>query len=186
MKTMRNSLGLAGLALSLASCESAQPLAPDAPTPSFSHASGVAMGRAQLHPVNQSGVKGVITFVDDGNTLQIMGTARGLDPAGVYASLIYDSKSVPGGPLGCEPAIFDPTDPGFLLPTMFVGFWSVDQAGVGILDETDIADDANPPNRVRVPLGKFKSVSIRDLNINGGFGPTAIVACGEVAIHPAG
>lgn len=121
----------------------------------------------------------MITFVDDGTDLHITGTVRGLDPAGIYISLVYDIKSVPGGPLGCEPAIFDPTDPGFLLPTMFVGFWAVDGAGNGTLAETNIEG-------AYVPLGRFKSVSIRDIRINNGFGPTAIVACGEVAIHPAG
>lgn len=186
MQTIRSSLGLAGLALALASCERAQPLAPEAPTPSFSHASGVATGRAQLHPVNQSGVKGVITFVDDGTKLEIVGTARGLDPARTYRSLIYDIKSPPGGPEGCEPAIFDPTDPGFLLPTMLIGLWSVDQAGSGTLAATNILNTNDPSNRAYVPLGKFKSVSIRDVGINGGRGPTAIVACGEVAVHPAG
>ncbi len=187
MQTLHRPLGLAGLALALAACDSSQTLAPEAPSPSFSHASGVATGRAQLHPVNQSGVKGMITFEDDGTTLQINGTAQGLDPAGTYTSLIYDVESVPGGPVGCEPAILDPTDPGFLLPTMLVGLWSVDGAGNGTLAADNILlGNQIGGTRVHVPLGKIKTISIRDTRINSGRGPQAVVACGEVAVHPAG
>lgn len=183
MSTLRASIALAGLPLLMAACD--QPMSPSPEAPAFTHVAGVATGRAQMHPVNQSGVRGVITFEDDGTILDISGSARGLDPQGVYASLIYDNGSVSGGPEACEPAIFDPSDPDFLLTTMFVGLWSVDGEGVGTLAEENIVDDETE-ERVYVPLGKFKTISIRDLRINNGFGSQAVVACGEVATHPAG
>lgn len=183
MSTLHASIALTGLPLLLAACD--QPLSTSSEVPAFTHVAGVATGRAQMHPVNESGVRGTITFDDDGTTLGISGSARGLDPEGVYASLIYDNQSVPGGPEACEPAISDPSDPDFLIPTMLVGFWGVDGEGGGTLAEVNIVDDETG-ERVYVPLGKFKTISIRDLRINNGVGPQAIVACGEVATHPAG
>jgi len=124
---------------------------------------------ATQHPANQSGVMGRITFTDAGTTLIVMGTATGLAPStfGRYVTLVYDTGSVPGGPDNCEP-----TKP---MPGMFVGFWTSDAAGNGTLHQgsTPIA-----------PLGAFDSVSIRDTTINGGFGPTAVAACGQVAVNP--
>ena len=93
----------------------------------------VILGEANLHAINRSGIKARIDFVDDGATLMAIGTATGLDPAESYVTLIYDNGSVPGGPKACQPTIFDPEDPGFLLMTMFVGFWQVDPEGRGIL-----------------------------------------------------
>lgn len=165
--------------------EGSLPVAPDelaAGDLRFSHTQGMATGRARLHPENQSGVKGVIEFIDNGSTLTINGTATGLDPAGTYISLIYDNGSVPGGPEACEPAIFDPTDPGFLIPTMRVGgfttVWAVDANGNGTLTAVNIVG-------VYVPLTKFRTISIRKTT---GLTrpPFPLVACGEVATHPAG
>ncbi len=56
-----------------------------------------------------------------------------------------------------------------------VGIWSVDTNGNGTLIQ--VAHDV-------APLGSFDTVSIRDTTINGGFGPQAVVACGEVALKP--
>ena len=138
-------------------------------------------GRAQLHPENQSGVKGTVEFTDDGSTLTVHGTATGLVPGIPYASLIYDNDSVPGGPEACEPAIFDPSDPDFILTTMFVGFWTVDDQGNGTLWEENIVNEDG--ERVYVPLSKFKTISVRNLTINNGFGVEAVMACGEEATH---
>jgi len=121
--------------------------------------------------------------VDDGTTLTVNGTATGLTPGIPYASLIYDNGSVPGGPEACEPTIFDETDPDFLLPTMFVDLWDNNGDGTGTLAATNIVDDETGA-RVYVPLDKFRTISIRDLTINNGFGPAAVVACGQVAEHP--
>ena len=41
-----------------------EPVYPD--LPSFAHVPGMATGRAQMHPFGQSGIRGVITFTDDG------------------------------------------------------------------------------------------------------------------------
>lgn len=145
----------------------------------------LSIGHATLHPANQSGVQGAIGFLDNGSTLVILGSASGLNPDTVYVSLIYDNGSVPGGPTGCEPTIFDPSDPDFLLPTMFVGAWTVEGDGTGALSATDIFDE-DSATRVYVPLTKFRTISIRDTTINDGIGPEAVVACGHVATHPGG
>jgi hypothetical protein len=135
----------------------------------------MATGRAKMHPMNQSGVKGVINFTDDGSTLTITGTATGLVPFGGYFTLIYDNGSVPGGPEACEPSIFVSTDPDFIIPTMEVGSWVVDAEGNGTLNAVNTNDGED-----YVPLSKIKTISIRQL-------PTfPLVACGEEATHKAG
>ena len=131
-----------------------------------------------MAPRNQSGVRGRITFTDDGSTLTVTGTATGLTPGEIYVSLIYDNGSSPGGPEACEPTIFDPTDPDFLLPTMFVGVWVNAGDGTGTLAAINTNGGAD-----YVPLSKFKTISIRDTSINWGFGPLAVAACGEEATH---
>ena len=166
--------------LVMVGCASDTPVAPDSP-PAFRHVAGIATARATLHVMNQSGVHARISFTDDGSTLTINGTASGLVPSVPYASLIYDNGSVSGGPEGCEPTIFDPTDPDFLLPTMFVGIWMNHGDGTGTLAAVNTNGGVD-----YVPLGKFRTISVRDLTINEGFGPEAVAACGEVAEHPAG
>lgn len=124
--------------------------------------------QATQHPVNQSGVQGRIDFTNATGAVAVSGTATGLKESfGRYVTLVYDVGSVPGGPTACEPTV--------LLEGMFVGIWSVDANGSGTLIQLgEVA-----------PIGSFDTVSIRDTEINGGFGPEAVVACGEVAIHPA-
>ena len=116
----------------------------------------VISAMANLAPRNGSGVKANIDFVDDGTTLQINGTASGLDAGETYLTLIYDNGSVPGGPNACTPTIFDPQDPDFLLGTMVIGFWEVDAQGQGTLSaiNTNSGEDY-------VPLDKFRSTSVR-------------------------
>jgi hypothetical protein len=60
---------------------------------------------------------------------------------------------------------------------MFVGIWISDAAGNGLL--TQVA----PPGAI-APLGSIDTISIRDTTINEGFGPEAVVACGEIAVNP--
>ena len=57
-----------------------------------------SVGVAKLTPRNHSGVHAAIVFMDDGSTLTFSGTATGLEPFGFYLSLVYDNRSVPGGP----------------------------------------------------------------------------------------
>jgi len=130
-----------------------------------------ATARANQHPVNQSGVKGSITFTKTGAGLIVTGTATGLAPNtfGRYVTLVYDVGSVSGGPTACEP-----TKP---MPGMFVGTWASDAAGNGLLVQLA------PPSAI-APLGTFDTTSIRDRTINGGFGVQAVVACGQVAVNP--
>ncbi len=125
---------------------------------------GVATGEADLDPLNESGIEGEIEFTDDGSTLTIDGEAEGMDPTAppnTYISLIYDNGSVATGPDACEPVLG--------LSDMFVGVWVVDEDGEGTLAATN-------PNA----LGQFRTMSIRDTRINGGFGPLAVAACGVV------
>lgn len=134
-------------------------------------AQGGVTARANQHPVNQSGVKGKITFTQTAAGLIVTGTAKGLEPntVGRYVSLVYDLGSVPGGPTVCEP-----TEE---IEGMFVGIWATDAAGDGMLIQLA------PPGSI-APLGTIDTVSIRDGTINDGFGPEAVVACGQIAVNP--
>ena len=125
---------------------------------------------ANQHPVHQSGVMGSITFMGTGAGPIVTGTATGLAPStvGRYVTLVYDQGSVPGGPDVCEPTV--------PMAGMFVGIWASDAAGNGLLIQLA------PPGAI-APIGTFDSVSIRDTTINNGFGPQAVVACGQVAVN---
>lgn len=129
-------------------------------------------GHATLHPVNQSRVSGSVDFTETEGSVQVTGTATGLQPsAGRYVSLVYDLGSVPGGPDVCEPTT--PDDPGPV--GMFVGDWAVDGSGNG----NGTLVQRNP---FVASLEDVDSVSIRDTQINSGFGPEAVVACGQIAV----
>ena len=148
-----------------------------------------ATAKANLHPENQSGVNGKFTFEDNGvDTITMSGTAWGLDPAGTYVSLIYDNGSVPGGPTACDPAGPE------LFGKMLVGeggfafTWVVDGQGRGTITGTNFLNEelfdmgAPPfPPGTYVSVADFKTISIR--HAEAGF---AVVACGQVAAHPAG
>ena len=144
---------------------------------------GVATAEADLGTLNASGIEGEIEFTDDGMTLTIIGEADGMDPTapfGTYVSLIYDNGSVATGPDACEPTIFNQNDPDFILFTMFIGVWSVDEDGEGTLAATNTNGGT-----AYVPLNKFRTISIRDTRILGGpvgpgSGPLAVAACGVV------
>jgi hypothetical protein len=134
-------------------------------------AQGGLTAHANQHPVNQSGAHGRIAFTQTMAGLTVTGTATGLAPntLGRYITLVYDLRSVPGGPNVCEPTV--------PIPGMFVGIWTTNAAGNGLLIQTA------PPGTI-APLGTIDTVSIRDTTINGGFGPQAVVACGEIAVNP--
>ncbi|MCI0416775.1 hypothetical protein L0222_28740 [bacterium] len=121
-------------------------------------------GSSEQHPINQSGIRGEILFLDTGNSstgLIISGTATGLDPAASYISLRYDRGSVPGGPVACEP-----TD-GLTAAQMFVGFWTVNSDGTGSIF-AQLAGDTY------TPLTDIGTISIR-LASDG-----SLQACGEI------
>ncbi len=117
-----------------------------------------------------------IDFEDIGaGMIRVTGEAEGLTPGDTYISLVYDIGSEAQGPDACEPTIFDPNDPNFILDTMELGFWNVDGDGDGTLGPL-----VNP-----TPLSLIRTVSIRNVAIfndqgQGGFGPHAVLACGEV------
>ena len=131
------------------------------------------VGRAELRPIDESGITAKIKFVDDGTTLMVTGKAKGLDPAESYLSNIYDIGSFPSGPGACLPTIFNSQDPDFILPTMFLGFWEVDQDGNGKLLVTNTNGGAD-----FVPLDKIGTVSIRRFIAPGAPPETELVACG--------
>jgi hypothetical protein len=131
----------------------------------------VATAEATQHPVHRSGVMGQIAITDSPAGPIYSGTATGLEPLAPlfrYITLVYDFGSVPGGPTVCEPTVE--------LPAMFVGTWAVDAEGNGTLIQLAPTE----------PLDAIDSISIRDTAINFGFGPEAVVACGQIAVHPAG
>lgn len=164
-----------------------------------SHGTGdVAVATADLRPINDSGVTGHITIEDDGESIVVTGDyAKGLDPANSlgYASLFYDKASAPEGPEACEPGIFaieahsdevrrvnphplGEDHPLFLTgPQMAGAVWVVDSEGNGT--PIDLEGDY-------VPVDEVGTISIRDLRINEGFGPEAVVACGVVTHKPEG
>jgi len=128
---------------------------------------GFATAQATQHPMNQSGAAGRIDFTETEAGLVVSGTATGLQPSvGRYLTLVYDVGSVPGGPTACEPTVE--------LEGMFVGIWAVDGSGNGTL--LQLSPDV-------APLGTIDTVSIRDTAINNGFGPEAVVACGQIAVQ---
>ena len=93
--------------------------------------------------------------------------------------------SVPSGPKACQPTIFDPTDPDFLLATMFVGFWVVDSDGTATLEAINTNGGFD-----YVPLSKVGNTSVRLVTgppPQGSMIPmTELVACGHVNRRPAG
>lgn len=78
----------------------------------------IARARARLAPINGSGIKARLFFRDRGNVLKVRGEARGMDPAKVYVSLLYDPGSVPTGPNACLP-----TNNQLTFTQMVVGYW---------------------------------------------------------------
>lgn len=134
----------------------------------------------ELEEINDSGISGEATITDDGNTIVVSdGSATGMDPAKTfeYLSLFYDKASPPRGPEACEPGTFDPDHPLFLTdPQMEAAIWAVDGSGNGT--PFDLVGDY-------VSVDMIGTMSIRDLNVNGGFGPEAVVACGKVTHDPA-
>lgn len=176
----------------------------------------VAVATADLHPINNSGVNGHITIEDDGESIVVTGDyAKGLDPTNFfppeneggdpipgYISLFYDKASAPNGPEACEPGIFaheahsdevrrvnphplGEDHPLFLTgPQMLGAYWTGygPEAGNGMGTPVDFP---SPPAEY-VSVDEVGTISIRDLRINGGFGPEAVVACGKVTHKPEG
>lgn len=131
-------------------------------------------GKANLHPINQSGVKAKISLLDTGNDvtgLIISGTATGLDPNEVYFSLLYDNPRVPGEAHSCNLA-------GNLLDfeEEFAGRWSVAPDGTGTLFLTKFSSSY-------VPLSRLDAISI--LRQEGDRPPESfeLVACGKISKH---
>lgn len=193
------SLSVVGvLALGVGACDE-QPTDPEttqAPTVAADHGvTSVIEASADLMALNTTAAAdhgfrvgekvGTISVMDDGSSLVISGTADGLDPDNEvpgYASLFYDVSSSVHGPEACEPRAGEDHVLHITDAQMFVGVWvghgPDDGNGSGTLLQL------GPPQYV--PVDRVGTVSIRDLRINGGFGPDAVVACGRVTHDPAG
>ena len=108
-----------------------------------------------------------IEFEDIGGGMtSVTGEAEGLTPGDPYVSLVYDADSEATGPNACEPS---PTST-LTFVQMFLGLWTVDDDGDGTLG----------PTVIPTALSDIGTVSIRNTAINTGFGPHAVLACGEV------
>jgi hypothetical protein len=142
-------------------------------TSSVGALSSPSTGSARLHPIDKSGVKAQMEFVDthDFNTgLIITGTATGLDPNKIYFSSFHDS-SVPGGPRACEIP-----EGGFDEETNFTPTWHVNADGTGALFVVQITS-------AYLPLSDFDTVGIRELTVAGRPDLGPLVACGRVNKH---
>lgn len=157
-----------------------EPATADAPDAEASHgASNIPSTTVELKEINGSGITGEVTLTDDGSEITVTGTAEGMDPAKdfQYLSLFYDKASPPNGPEACEPGTHDPNHPLFLTDAQMLGaIWTVDGNGDGTA--IDLDED-------RVTIDEIGTMSIRDLTVNDGFGPEAVVACGKVTHPPA-
>lgn len=129
-----------------------------------------ATGGAIQTPIQQSGIRGEILFLDTGspaNGLIVSGTATGLNPSASYISLRYDIRSVPGGPRACEPSPSNTlTD-----AQMFVGFWTVNPDGTGTIFAQLVGD-------TYTSLTEIGTISIR-LASDG-----SLQACGKIHRNP--
>jgi hypothetical protein len=130
----------------------------------FASGSTLLTGHANQHAVAQSGITGNISFIDNGTTLSVRGTATGLNPAHDYFSLLYDGPAA-GGPKACLPVTNSQTD-----AQMIVGLWHVNSDGTGTIS-VDKKDDAY------VPLNDVHTISIRDVNQD-----FLLQACGEIGV----
>jgi hypothetical protein len=131
-------------------------------------------GKARLHPINHSGIKAKISFLDTGNNvtgLIISGTATGLDPNESYVSLLYDNPSVRGEEQSCNLA-----DNLLDFEEEFAGRWSVEPDGTGTLFRTNFTS-------AYVPLSRLDAISI--LREEGDRPPESfeLVACGKISKH---
>ena len=144
-------------------------------TSSIGAQAGPSTGKAQLHPINHSGIKAKISFLDTGNDvtgLIISGTVKGLDPNESYVSIIYDNPNVPGdGGPSCSLA-----DNLLDFEEEFAGRWTVESDGTGTLFLTSTTS-------AYVPLSRIDAVSI--LRDEGDRPPESfeLVACGKVIKH---
>lgn len=166
------------------------------PEPRLSHAPDeVAVASGTFLPVNESGVRGSVSIADDGSSLTIEASAVGLDPDNKgegegYVSLTYDLASPVRGPEACEPGRGVGTGTehplSLTLLQMLIGdadsegpfgleLWDVDSGGEGTLGPVGVHE--------YVPVDRIGTVSIRDLRINGGFGPEAVMACARITAH---
>lgn len=125
---------------------------------------------------------GTLSVTDDGAALTVVGSASGLDAAGVYVSLFYDRASPAQGPDACEPGRKVGTGTGHPL-SLTIAQMEIGSAGSIDLWDVDASGNASlgPTSTLEyVSAGMIGTVSIRDARVNNGFGPEAVVACGVV------
>jgi hypothetical protein len=129
-------------------------------------------GSADLNPIDESGIRARIAFLDSGspqNQLVVAGVATGLDPTQTYVTLVYDREAAFEGPLACVPSR---TPSPLTSDQMIVGFWTVAPDGTGSLFAVKTGVSY-------VPLREVGAASIR---VVLGPPPAGFVlqACGQV------
>ena len=127
--------------------------------------------KAKSHAKPPTKISAKFKFVDDGTTLTITGTAKGMDSGHPYSSLIYDPGSSVKGVDACEPS-----DLSLIVPVnrMVVGDWAVAEDGTGALGPEVLG-----PGPLYVALGDIGTISVR-AGIPAGPGSIPVVACGAV------
>lgn len=210
---MRKLLSLAVMALlvaTLGACED-QPTNPRADT--SVHGAAILNATADIEAVSSTAASvngfspgddvGTVAVTDDRaqQVLTVEGTANGLndevdltkddgDGLAGHVSLFYDVESPATGPEACEPALgldgaFD-QDEVLSLAQMEIGpgdppisLWDVRSDGSATLGPVEMT----APDEKYIKVERIGTVSIRDLRVNDGFGPDAVVGCGDVTVQ---
>ena len=142
----------------------------------------VSQGNANTKP--PTNIEAKFKFLDNGTTLTINATAKGLTSSKQYVSLIYGPGSLTKGLNSCRP-----NSPNTLGPIMFVGVWTVAADGTGALSATNITSNADGTPGHYVRLADIGTISVRLVTRNSSHHPlptaqdhrpTLVVACGKV------
>lgn len=107
--------------------------------------------RAKLVPINNSGIRGTVSFKDDGTRLEVTGSANGFVPQRRYFTLVYGVRSQGPGE-GDNPCGRDDT---LNFEQMLVAEWLPAGGKTRTL--------ATPAPKLTVGLEQIRTVSIRQL-----------------------
>jgi hypothetical protein len=142
-------------------------------------------GVAALNPINNSGIRALLSVKRTGQSETIEGFAANLDPNKTYISFLYDAGAPGGGPCACIPSNPPPASmqttcattqaPQINFNQMVVGYW---QPLTGSSTRTLQIVKSNSTNGAStssfVPLENIGAISIREDTQNGQPLPAAI------------
>ena len=134
-----------------------------------------AQSDGTAHAKPPTNISAKFTFDDDGTTLTIKGTAKGMDSGHPYVTLVYGNGSLVKGVDACEPPVPAPAVE-LTFPEMFVATWTVAADGTGLLGITDTITKTGPSY---VALNKIATISVRG-GILSGPGTVPVILCGKV------